>query len=214
MDIFSLKMILIFFTLQFSVTFSQDLKNLSLAKDALKHYYTTSYYSDVDSMIRLAYKKLENTPVPEKSCAVFDVDETTLDNYQEIASLDFGYRPDLWDNWIYSASANAIKPVKEFYDSLKSRGVRLIFVTGRDTRHYDATKKNLELAGYTGFDTLIVKDGHGTYSSTGEYKKEIRHRLEQKGYKILICVGDQESDFNGFSGPIRVKIPNFIYLVD
>ncbi|MBI2416522.1 MAG: hypothetical protein HYV28_01195 [Ignavibacteriales bacterium] len=214
MDSFSLKMVLIVFTLQFSVTFSQNLQNLSQAKGALKHYYTTSYYSDVDSIIRLAYIKLENTPVPEKACAVFDVDETTLDNYQEIASLDFGYRADLWDNWIYTASAKAITPVKEFYDSLKIRGIHLIFVTGRETRHYEATKKNLESAGYTGFDTLIVKDGHGTYSSTGEYKKQIQHSLEQKGYKILICVGDQESDFNGFSGPIRVKLPNFIYLVD
>ena len=77
----------------------------------------------------------------------------------------------------------------------------------------DATQKNLLLYGYNNFDTLICKPGD-INTKTGEFKARVRNELSLKGLEIIISVGDQESDFEGGNTGLKVKIPNYLYLVD
>jgi predicted secreted acid phosphatase len=50
--------------------------------------------------------------------------------------------------------------------------------------------------------------------SAGVFKNYERSVLADKGYEIVINVGDQWSDFEGENNGLKVKLPNYLYLID
>jgi hypothetical protein len=44
--------------------------------------------------------------------------------------------------------------------------------------------------------------------------RAVRQRLSEEGYRILVNIGDQESDLAGGYAEFAVKLPNYIYSVD
>ncbi len=188
--------------------------NLSIAKEEVINYYESGKYEkDLDKVVNKAIDEFKNVPAADSSAVVFDIDETTLSNYEINKELDFGYVPGLWDKWIDDAKAPAIAGVKRLYDFLHEKGFKLIFITGRKEYQYKATYKNLVDDGYKNFDTLIVRKP-GEYDLTAQqYKSKKREELTKNGYKIVGDVGDQYSDLDGPDHGIQVKIPNYMYLI-
>ncbi len=189
--------------------------NLGLVKkEVLEYYESGKIDKELEEVIEKAAKKFQSVDVKNNSAVVFDIDETALSNYEINKQLDFGYIPELWDEWILEEKATAIKPVKRLYDSLKERGVKLIFISGRKDYHYQSTYNNLIAEGYSSFDTLITRQPHEYQIKAQEFKSSKRAELVEKGYDIIGSVGDQFSDLEGPYSGIKIKIPNYIYYID
>lgn len=198
---------------------SREPQNLYYAKLEIIKYFEDSskYWKDVKKICEAAKKYVEKNFDPTKqNVAIFDIDETSLFNYEYFRMHDFGYSATSWEDWIDSAKAIAIPPVLELYKYLKSKGIKVFFITGRHEskkliNNLDPTVKNLLDMGYGGFDGIFFKP-RVPKMKTAEFKLEIRKKLVEQGYFILINIGDQNSDFEGgFSGKI-FKLPNPAYM--
>jgi len=190
------------------------LVNLSFVKDAIIRYHESGdFHRDAERSVNEAIAQFDKITPSEKSAVVFDVDETALSNYEYNKNCDFGYVPEYFDMWIDSAKAPPVIEVLNLYNYLVDKNFRVIFLTARKENQFNATYKNLVSAGFTKFDTLIVKDKNYSGISSERFKSEKRTQLKEKGYKIEGTVGDQWSDLNGAYHGIQVKIPDFQYFI-
>ena len=188
--------------------------NLGIAKEeVIKYHASGEYDKDVNNAADNAVNELSKISPAKRDIVVFDIDETSLSNYEYSKKYDFGYVPSLWTEWIKSAKAPAIAGVKKLYDYLISRGFGIVFLTGRKDYEYKATYRNLMNAGYTKFDTLIVRTPNEYKLDALKYKSNVRTALTEHGYKIVGDVGDQYSDLDGPYHGIQVKIPNYQYII-
>lgn len=205
----------LFLTLTLLSCTSDELINLRLAKDRVKDYYESGKYDeDLGEIYSKAKSQIEKIKIKNNSTAIFDVDDTALSNYQISKRLDFGFDYQIVQNWVMSAKLPAIKQTLDFYNYLKSKGIKLIFLTGRQTEEYDATYRNLVEQGYRDFDTIIVRSERERKIGAAEFKSQKRKELTEKGYEIIICVGDQWTDLEGDYIGIIVKLPNYLYEID
>lgn len=207
----SLVITILVLTTLFSCT-SERIINLREAKNRVQDYYESGKYDkELDEIFIAAKSQVEKIKIKNNSAAVFDIDDTALSNYQISKRLDYGYDFQIIQDWVMSAKLPAIKQTLEFYNYLKSKEVKIIFLTGRQSEEYDATYRNLVEQGYTNFDTLIVRSERYRKISAAEFKSQIRKELTAKGYEIIICVGDQWSDLYGDYTGIKIKLPNYLY---
>ncbi len=212
-----MKKILFFFLLLGFVgsnSANDNLINLGIAKRAVKDYYKSGAYErEMQSIIDNAILTLTNLKIPSNPAFVFDVDETSLSNYQYELNFDFGYSTSTWDNWVNEGKAPAIEQVKRFYDTLLARHIKVIFITGRKFNQYNITVNNLKNEGYLMFDTLICRSPEFIGTKALDYKSEIRKRLSDK-YTIIGSIGDQWSDLDGGWTILKIKLPNYCYYLD
>lgn len=191
------------------------LVNLKLAKNAVINYRENGgFHKDAVDIVEKAKTEFDKIIPDKNSTVIFDIDETTLSNYSITKSFDFAYVENDWDKWIDSAKAPAIPEVKNLYDYLVTRGFKIVFISGRKDFQREVTRKNMIDAGYTKFDTLILKTRDYLDKTALKYKSDKRTELEKAGYKIIGTVGDQWSDLNGPYHGIQVKIPNYQYLIN
>ena len=189
--------------------------NLQLAKNEVVNYYESGKYSnDLKDIISNAENEINKLNLPANSAVVFDVDETSLSNYEAIKKIHFGYVRDMWDNWINEAMAPAIPEVKQFYDFVILKKIKVIFLSSRTSSQYNATYSNLKNAGYLTFDILILKGNSYLSITSMEFKSKQRELLTNKGYDIIAVIGDQESDLQGNYHGIQIKLPNYIYFIE
>ncbi len=207
--------LILFIAIFFIGCSSSKLINLTEAKNEVIDYYETDkYYNELKTVLEDIEEHFKNYNNKPYDAVVFDVDETTLSNYNYIKSIDFGYEHKLWSEWQDRGEATAITPVKNIYNLLVEQGIKIIFITGRSTKNYEATYKNLIAQGYTKFDTLICRKPLDSYPSMAEFKFAMRKQMTANGYNIIANFGDQETDFTGgYNGKI-VKLPNYIYKID
>jgi len=199
----------------FLISCSPTLDNLDTAKNQITHYYESGQYEkEVKEIINDARAKFSRVELVLNSAVVFDVDETTLDNYKAIKQIGFGYERKYWNEWVEKANAPAILEVKNLYDFLLQKGFKIIFITGRRDNQYNPTFANLKSAGYTVFDTLITRRQDDHKSTAADFKAQKRKELVENGYVIAGCVGDQFTDCEGENCGIVVKLPNYLYLVE
>lgn len=192
-------------------------RNLYYAKLEVRQYYedSTRYWYDVKKVIEKAKKYVEkNLDTSKNNVAIFDVDETSLDNLEYIKTFDFGFTNESWEAWVDSAKAKAIQPVLEFYHFLKQKDVKVFFITGRheskNIKNPDPTVRNLIEVGYKDFDGIFFKP-RSPKMKTSEFKSSIRRKLVEDGYYIFINIGDQHSDFEGDYPGKAFKLPNPAY---
>jgi len=204
------------FTL-FITSCSKDDKpvNLSIARDNVKEYYESGKFDkELNDVIAEAKQHFEKVEFKNNMVVIFDVDETALNNYELAEQMGFGYVYEMNKKWNAEMKAPAIPQVKELYDFLLSKGIKIIFITGRNFPEYEATYENLKQAGYTVFDTLITQIGDEKKMKAREFKSGKRIWLTEQGYEIVGTVGDQWSDLEGYYQGIQVKIPNYLYLIE
>ncbi len=193
---------------------SVSLINLGIAKDEVINYHNSGKYEiDTQEAVDEAIENFNSVTPGQNSAVVFDVDETALASYDFYKKWDFGYVPKYFDMWIDSAKAPAIPAVLDLYNYLLKRNFKIIFVTGRKEYQYEPTFKNLISAGYTQFDTLIIKGAEYAGQTAEKFKSDKRSELAEKGYIIAGTVGDQWSDLHGPHHGIQVKIPNYMYII-
>ena len=189
--------------------------NLGVAKNAVQKYYESGEYDqECSKIIDGAIEHINKIKISPKSVVVFDIDETALSNYQYTKSIGFGYIPKLWDEWMHEGRAPAIKETKRFYDYLISKNIHVIFLTGRDESVREATRKNLIEQGYAKFDTLIMCSKNELQLPSAQFKTTKRNELAAKGYDIIACIGDQTGDLVGGNTGYKIKLPDYLYLLD
>jgi len=197
------------------ISCSPALVNLDTAKDQIASYYESGQFErELTEIINDAKEKFSKVELEPNSAVVFDIDETTLDNYEAIKQIGYGYEKKYWNEWIEKAKAPAIHKVKDLYDFLLEKGFKIIFITGKKDYQYNATFKNLNSAGYVDFDTLIVREKKDYKTKSALFKSLKRKEMTEKGYVVVGCVGDQFTDCQGENCGIVVKLPNYLYLVE
>lgn len=191
------------------------IENLDTSKKIVQDYYESGKFDkECAAIIDDAIEKINKLQLNDKSAVVFDIDETALSNYIHTKEIGFGFIMDLWHQWLIKADAPAIPQTKRFYDWLISKNINVIFVTGRYQEVKEATRKNLFEQGYTKFDTLIVRQPEEQKIPAAEFKALKRDELVKKGYKIIASIGDQWSDLVGGNAGIKIKLPNYLYLIN
>ncbi|MCX8056583.1 MAG: HAD family acid phosphatase [Ignavibacteria bacterium] len=214
------KITIIFLSLAFLIgcSTSKEPRNLYYAKLEVRQYFedTTRYLKDVRKVVEEAKQYVEkNLDTSKNNAAIFDVDETSLFNYEYLRTFDFGFTLESWEAWIDSAKAPPIQPVLDLYKFLKSKGIKIFFITGRheskSKKDIDPTVKNLISVGFVDFDGIFFKP-RSPKMKTSEFKSTIRKQLAQQGYFIFINIGDQYSDFEGEYSGKTFKLPNPAYM--
>lgn len=188
------------------------------------------YWADLDAQYKRAEAALAmevaHRKAGEKLALVMDIDETTLTNYCEMKREDFGYISKLYSVWETSTeSSTPIAGALRLFEEAKKDGVAVFFITGRPgvpdyaaapgaVDETEPTAKNLEAAGFHGWDGLALRNGAERGMSTIAYKSEERLRVTEKGYRIVLSVGDQWSDLQGTpQAAVSVKLPNPFYMI-
>jgi predicted secreted acid phosphatase len=155
-----------------------------------------------------------------KIAAVFDIDETSLSNWDVMAFCGFCSYPaqlQLYKDGIYSIDHDsAIPPVLELYNFAQGKGIAVFFVTGRPESQREITVANLREAGYSGWTDLYMQPDipQGQPKPPARiFKPKNRQQILDKGYQIVLNIGDQASDLAGCCAFRVFKLPNPFYLL-
>lgn len=198
---------------------SSEPANLTFAKQRVKTYVDSGEYErDLTAVAKRAQAWLEQRAAQrqggEKLAIVFDLDETLLKNYPHIAENDFGYVPEIWNEWVAKADAPAIEPVREVYRTARKLGVSVIYITGRAETQYAATERNLKAIGCGDFVEMVCKPEALKRASAATFKAGARERLTKAGWTIVASIGDQQSDLDGGFAERTFKLPNPFYFIE
>ncbi len=189
--------------------------NLYLLKQELKAYIDEGRYEAGLAAVAAdakAWVEQRAAQPGEKLAMVFDLDETLLSNLHHMRAMDFGYVPQLWDEWVAAADATIIAPVREVYLAARAKNVAVIFITGRKTTDQPGTESNLRAVGLGGYTRVFYKP-NGYPSTSEHFKTATRKKLvEEDGYTIIANIGDQASDLAGGYAERTFKLPNPFYI--
>ncbi|HMF53145.1 MAG TPA: HAD family acid phosphatase [Edaphobacter sp.] len=177
------------------------------------------YWADLDAQTKRAAAVLDRAiavkKAGEKLALVLDIDETSLSDYCEMRSVDYGFLQEEFNKWVVSPQAGmAIPGTLELFNKARAAGLEVFFITGRSDDLREATARSLEQVGFKGWKGLALRVGPQKQMSTVEYKGQERQKIVDAGYRIVLNMGDQWSDLNGQArGETSVKLPNpFYYL--
>ena len=204
-----------------SLAFAFEPPNLTRVKYDIALYHDEGrYLKDVAGVIARAKAKLaekiqanKTLAHPQKLALVFDIDETSLSNYDDMKNRDFGGRKEDYIHSELLAKDPAINPTLALYRYARENKVAVFFVTGRRLPIKEATIKNLHLAGYDHWQGLILKPEDYHQKSAIPFKVHARETIEKQGFEIVETIGDQWSDLLGGHADYVFKLPNpFYYL--
>jgi acid phosphatase len=194
-----------------------EIPNLGVIKEQIKAYHDSGEYDrELQAVADKAKRYLEeNLPryQGQKNAVVFDIDETALSNWTVIKQFDFGYVRKMRLEWLQKAEAPAIPGTLELFKLAREKGLAIFFITGREESERALTIVNLNKVGYTGYSELICKPDEQPNVTVGEFKRLERKRLTEKGYRIILNIGDQMSDLAGGYSEATFKLPNPMYYV-
>ncbi|MDQ7826098.1 MAG: HAD family acid phosphatase [Candidatus Eremiobacteraeota bacterium] len=199
----------------FAEAVKTDIPNLSLLKHEIKLYHDSGQWDrDSEKALSEALKHLASFK-GKKPAVVFDIDDTCLTNYPYLSGMDFAFLPDepSWLDWVRKAEAPALKATLMFFRKAKESGFAVFFITGRDEAWRADTERNLEKAGYAGYESLIMCPPDYSGTSAAGFKASERKKLAEKGYTIVVNIGDQQSDLAGGFAEHHVKLPNPMYYI-
>jgi len=196
----------------------QEPENHKIVVDRLLLYHDSGQYEreirDVANSARdYLNARVKDAPKEDKLAAVFDIDETSLSNWDGLA--DCGFCSYTAQARLYSIAHDpAIIPTLELFNFAKSKGVALFFLTGRPEGGRALTIKSLNEAGYSGWVDLIMRPDGGKPEPARIFKSHQRQLITDKGYRIVLNIGDQASDLAGCCAERIFKLPNPFYLID
>lgn len=138
-------------------------------------------------------KQLPKAELKMPRAVVVDVDETVLDNSQNTAYLiknRMPYSPAIWTDWVKMKKAKPMPGAVDFLNYAKNKGVRIFYVTNRNTAEKEGTIGNLKDSGFPDVseETVMVK--------TTDSGKEIRRGMISKDYRIVLLMGDNLNDLS------------------
>lgn len=179
------------------------------------YYISGGYDAELRGIIAPAIEYFKNTTANPNDVFVFDVDETSLSNFEVFRASGYKWNAELYDNQLKAESSPAINPVQELYNVLVNKGYKIFFITGRDNNefNYKHTYGNLKKSGYAQIDSLILRPEEFKNSTAQEYKSTIRQRFASLGYNFVGNAGDQWSDMAGGNAGYMVRITNYMYCI-
>ncbi|KAL1210656.1 Acid phosphatase 1 [Cardamine amara subsp. amara] len=165
----------------------------------------------------LAFAKTVELSGDGKDVWIFDIDETLLTNIDYYKAHGYGsvpYDSNSFNEWVVQGTAPAFDASLRLYKALKKLGFTIILLTGRDEDQRSCTERNLRVAGYSGWERLLLRGPEDQGKSATNYKSEQRGKLIKQGFKIHGNSGDQWSDLLGFAVADRsFKVPNPMYYI-
>lgn len=204
-----------------SSSFASTVENLAIVKKRLRQYHDSGAYArDLEREVMGAKRYLKSRIAQNKKLAhpkrlaiVFDIDETALSNYRAMEKLDFGGSHKQEMTLYKSGKDTAILPTLDLFNYAKQNNVAVFFVTGRPEWSRALTVKNLHKEGFFGWEALILEKNDYHEKSAVPYKTHARKAIEDKGYDIVLTMGDQMSDLKGGYADNKFLLSNpFYYL--
>lgn len=192
----------LFFCIFFvSELFADPVLNLSDEKKILRDYHDSGAYDqEISAVLAEAatyFNQRWNQATEEerkKMVIVYDIDETAFSNYQTMLNNDFGAPHDYIIRSENADLATTILPTLKFYQAMQKKGVRQVFITGRQEDLRAVTVSNLHKAGYSDWQALYLEPLGASFKSAADFKAVTRKKLIDQGYDIVLAIGDQCSD--------------------
>ena len=153
-------------------------------------FVVEDYDKDIPEIIDWLYALIQSTywNLPEgKSIIVLDVDGTAL----------------------FTRSDGQVirnEPIFSFFHDLLMLNILTAFVTGRTEDYRNVTMSQLGNFQYQGWIDLFMRPSQEV--PLGPFKTLSRRRLTQRGYRILVNIGDNWSDLEGGDFMIGIKLPH------
>ncbi len=201
----------------FAQEFPQEPENHAVVVERLMRYHDYGEYDrEIQVVAETAREYLaavvKSSAKDDKLAAVFDIDETSLSNWDAMSGCGFCSYASQLTLYPNEDHDPAIAPVLRLYNFAKASGVKVFFVTGRQESEREATIKNLNEAGYSGWTELIMQSD-GNKLPAGVFKPKDRQAIVDEGYRIVLNIGDQASDLAGCCSERVFKLPNPFYLL-
>ncbi len=184
-------------------------------KIGLEFAKTPEYKKEFDQKIASAKEHcqtyLKEHPNSLDMAIISDLDETLLDNrpYFEAVKKDFTW--DDFEKWVFKAKAPNLPATAAFLKWAREQGFAVLFLTGRTENMRVVTTANL-IKNKIAYDGLFMR-GNGDKRPASKFKSEVRKKIEDMGYKIVVNIGDQDSDLAGGFALDGEKLPNKLYFV-
>jgi hypothetical protein len=192
--------------------------------EEMRHYHDSGEYAkDLAAVGKRAYRfvvrrsrKLRRQADGQKPKlgVVFDIDETSLSNYECLQSFNFAQATPALATCVIQASGKAITPTLKIWRYATRHGIRTYFITGRPDSipgARDQTEMNMRAEGYTKWTQMILAPSIDF--NTVEYKAGEREKIEKRGVDLIANIGDQESDLAGGHADRAYKYPNPYYYI-
>lgn len=176
---------------QVVVNYQQQLLIATIYQQHSAEMKALSYqaYNLAEFQLNEALKKTNN---PNKLAVVLDLDETVLDNSPHTGQSiigKFSY-PTGWNEWCELAEAQALPGAVDFLNKAVAAGVQVFYISNRDDKLREATKKNFDILGIP-----LQSDEHLMLKTTTSGKEERRLKVSDN-YEIFLLIGDNLSDFS------------------
>lgn len=169
--------------------------------------YRACCYQAYNLAIARLKEKLAKQSGPKPPAVVMDLDETVLDNSGFRATLvrsGLDYDDRLWDQWQQDGfeKVASVPGAKEFIVEAGNKGVAVVFVSNRDEKFRNQTKRIFERLGIpiTNDNLLKLKK-----LETDSDDKTSRFGEAERDYTVLLYIGDSLRDFDN---NLRCIIPN------
>jgi acid phosphatase len=126
------------------------------------------------------------------SAVVLDVDETLLDNsrYQVWMLMNNQtFSTKTWNQFCAAQVSTAIPGAVEFTKYADSKGVKVFYLSNRDTSTEKDTRENMEKLGFPmggNVDTFLMQNEKPEWGSA----KSVRRAVVTKDYRVLLNIGD------------------------
>lgn len=181
--------------------------------EAIVEYYegpAKEFDADVKAVAARATRSLKSQlkKKPKKPAIVFDIDDTLESTYRCAKASNFD-RAAIARCQV-RGEQDPIKPVWRLLKYAQRRKLRIILITGRPQGIEPSTKQQLRRDGLRGRYTLIMKP-NADRRTAAAYKSAERKKIQRRGVKILVNIGDQRSDLAGGAARKRFKVPNPMY---
>ncbi len=203
-------------TADHSALWDSAIPNLTGVKASIVAYHDSgAWAADTYHAVRPAQEYLlDQLDEGGRPAIVFDIDDTVLSNYDTLHANDFGRVIPELTMAIQSADFAPIEATLDLYRMAVANDVAVFFISGRSDAVRTPTVRNLEAAGITTYAGLILQPVDTPPSpSVIPFKSRARQSIAEQGYRILINVGDQDSDLAGGFAERTYKVPNPMYII-
>jgi predicted secreted acid phosphatase len=176
--------------------------------------------------------RIEHPRYPGERLAItVDIDETALSNYAFLKESHFTYNRAQLQQWWQKEQDPALPGTLALVKRALSHHVAVFFISGRSATYRKYTEGNLQGAGYPlesikANGAIILKAPPADPKNPCAYKTAHRRAIAQRGFTIVLNVGDQYSDLEecdgqgraltgviSFRGERLVKLPNPFYCI-
>jgi len=201
-------------------TVHRESDHLHLTELLVDYHDSGAYQKDIETVGQQALEYLDSLPSNvEGNAIVLDLDETSwFNNWPSLINPELGGEKH-WAEWIRQAAAKPIPTTVELVNLANSKGIATFFITGRGEAMKDDTLRNLDNAGYKGWEELylypdsIDKHRQLVFPEAATFKTAVRWNISRSGYTIVLNMGDQRSDIIGGFAQQSFKLPNPFYSV-